>query len=98
MAAIGLPLQRPNGGLEARPGEDFHMTDPGGLTRSNNRGVDWGDGAEASIENEKAPCAKPNEGVGDPSTIGMFSTPEVIGAVTTVVGLGWSIWRKWARA
>ena len=37
-------------------------------------------------------------GVADPSTIGMFSTPEVIGAVTTVVGLGWSIWRKWARA
>ena len=65
MAAVRLLLQRMHGGLEAWPGEDFQMAHPRWFPRSTDRRGDRRDGAEAGVEDQDPPRAKPDESVGN---------------------------------
>jgi len=51
------------------------MADAGRFARRNDRGLDRCDGAEARIENQDAPGAKPDQGVGDLGDGGLESRP-----------------------
>ena len=65
MTAVRLLLEIIGGFDKARPGEQLHMADPRRLANGCYGRLDRGDGAQASIENDHAAGAEPQQTVGD---------------------------------